>query len=224
MTPLHALYIPTIFLMGLTIGALMQKRTLARATPIEQRVNLPRKRSGRFLFGAFLVVVAAFILTHFFEIPNSSKAVSLAIHQEIFDKTPSFSSQEVYARISHFPEYGIEMYKKFTYTVDIFFPVCLLIFLMALAQYAKDGYSLYKGISRNLLHLPPLLWFASDMMENTLIYHMLDIYPVEHHTLAGALGYLTLFKFSLLLLSMLLPAVILVYGKFNLPSKTSAQT
>jgi len=211
MTSAHILYIPTIFLLGLIVGSLIRSQNQLPVTNDEKQSSKRGMRvSGRVLLSSFLVFVLVFIGTHFFEIPRSSKAVVKALNgQEIFDKKPSFSQEEVYARISNFPENGIQLYKQFTYTIDVLFPLTFFSFLFLLALYAKER----SGTNSNfklLLLLFPFLWFISDMIENASIFHLLSILPRENIQLGGVLGYITIAKFILLLLSILAPAMAIV--------------
>ncbi len=211
MTSAHILYIPTIFLLGVIVGSLIRSQNQLPVTNDERQSSMRGMRvSGRVLLSSFLVFVLVFIGTHFLEIPRSSKAVVKELNgQEIFDKKPSYSSEEVYARISNFPENGIQLYKQFTYTIDILFPLTLFSFLFLLAQYAKER-SMTNSKIKLFLLVFPLLWFISDMIENASVFHLLSILPGENVQLAGILGYITITKFLLLLLSILAPAMAIV--------------
>ena len=100
MTSAHVLYIPTIFLLGFLAGTLFRSRSnaLSEPTHIDDQSRKHATVTGRVLFGSFLIFAFAFIGTYFFEIPKYSKAVTQAMNGlEIFDKKPSYSSDEVYA-------------------------------------------------------------------------------------------------------------------------------
>ncbi len=66
---------------------------------------------------------------------------------------------------------------------------------------------------RKALVALPIVWFGSDMLENTLVFSMISQYPVQNEVLGGILGFVTVAKFSLLLLSIAGPAVFLVVLK-----------
>jgi hypothetical protein len=205
MTSAHILYIPTIFLLGFLTGSLVGKGSAS--TNSEARSGI----SGRTLLGSFVIFVVVFVGTHFFEIPRSSKAVTNALNgQQIFDKKPSFGSEEVYARIAKFPDSGRELYKQFTYTIDILFPLTLFTFLILLAQFTNKRVSFPRTI-RLILITIPILWLTMDFFENAIIFNLLNKYPAKNFLLAGSLGYLTITKFSLLLLSILAPTILIAY-------------
>ena len=167
MTSAHFLYIPTIFSLGLLMGTLLSSHS-EPSIKNNQKQNSPFLK-GRTLFGSFLIFIAVFIGTHFFEVPRSSKAVSTALHgADIFDKTPAFSSEDVYSRIASFPIDGIALYKEFTYTIDILFPITLLAFLILLSLYVTNRL-LIPGRFQITLLLIPTVWFVSDMGENYII-------------------------------------------------------
>jgi hypothetical protein len=213
MTSAHILYIPTIFLLGFITGTLIRNSDSLHLHGDKDSEALQGLHvSGRTLFISFVIFLLTFIGTHFFEIPKSAKAVALALNgQEIFDKKPSYSSEEVYARILKFPKNGIEIYQEFTYTIDILFPLTLLAFIALLAQYVRERYAISPYL-KLLLLVFPTIWFVSDMAENATVYRLLSDQPQRNIFLAGILGYITLLKFSLLLISILTPALTIIFA------------
>lgn len=204
MTSAHILYIPTIFLLGFLAGSLTGSSSIPSARS-EKQSGI----SGRVLLSSFMIFAVVFAGTHFFEIPRSSKAVTKALNgQEIFDKKPSFNSEEVYSRLENFPEGGRELYKQFTYTIDILFPITLFTFLLLLGLFAINRNMAYKRFKFGLLAIP-ILWISMDFIENAMVFRLLDNFPVKSDGLAGSLGYITITKFSLLLLSILAPTAII---------------
>lgn len=209
MTSAHILYIPTIFLLGFLTGSL-----------VGQGFNSSRDASrsgitGRILLGSFLIFAIVFVGTHFFEVPRSSKAVTKALNGlEIFDKKPSYTADNVYSRMAAFPEYGRVLYKQFTYTIDVLFPITLFTFLFLLARFTIDRTN-QPGAFKTILIAIPILWLGLDFIENTIIFNLLDTFPVKNLLLAGALGYVTIVKFSLLLLSILLPTTFISLHNFR---------
>ena len=208
MTSAHILYIPTIFLLGFLTGSLVGKGS-----------NSPEEASkqsgitGRTLLGSLLILAIVFVGTHFFEIPRSSKDVTKALNGlEIFDKKPSYTSDDVYSRMEMFPEYGRLLYKQFTYTIDVLFPITLFTFLFLLARFAVKGAVISRRLQILLIAIP-VLWVSMDLIGNVIIFKLLDDFPVKRHALAGSLGYITITKFSLLLLSILGPTIVITLGK-----------
>jgi len=215
MTTEHVLYIPTIFFIGFLIGKL--------ATPqIDQNAPTGHKLiKGNLVLGSFILFAVVFAATHFLELPASSKAVSKALGgAEIFDKSPSFSSDEVYQRISHFPEAGIYLYKRFTHSIDILFPLSFFVFLLLLSKFLVQRLQANPIIIRILTALP-IIWLACDMVENGVIYYLLNDFPERHNLLAGILGYLTIIKFVFLLLSVAMPALSTLFKKSRLTKAIS---
>lgn len=204
MTSAHILYIPTIFLLGFLTGSLAGKGL--------GDSNNPANKSGitgRVLLGSFVIFAIVFIGTHFFDIPRSSKAVTKALNGlEIFDKKPSYTSAEVYSRIELFPESGRLLYQQFTYTIDILFPITLFAFLFLLSRFAIKRIAIART-SQIVLMAVPILWLSMDFIENAIIFKLLNEFPMKHYVLAGSLGYITITKFSLLLLSILAPTLLI---------------
>lgn len=214
MTFEHILYIPTIFLLGFLTGSITGK-------PFRPSDNLAKESgiAGRSLPGAFVVFAIVFIGTHFFEIPRSSKALTKALNGlDIFDKKPSYTSAEVYSRMKLFPEKGRLLYQQFTYTIDILFPLTLFVFLFLLTRFVIKRMSISKTSEIGLMALP-VLWLCTDFIENAIIFNLLKNFPEENELLAGSLGYVTMTKFSLLLLSIFAPtAFITLHNRRRRPS------
>jgi hypothetical protein len=204
MTSAHILYIPTIFLLGFLTGSLAGKGFSNSNNPANESGI-----TGKVLLGSFVIFAIVFSGTHFFDIPRSSKAVSKALNGlEIFDKKPSYTSAEVYSRIELFPENGRLLYQQFTYTIDILFPITLFAFLFLLSRFVIKRINIART-SQIILMAVPVLWLSMDFVENAIIFNLLNNFPVKRHVLAGSLGYITIAKFSLLLLSILAPTAIL---------------
>jgi hypothetical protein len=204
MTSAHILYIPTIFLLGFLTGSLAGKGFSNSNNPANESGI-----TGKVLLGSFVIFAIVFIGTHFFDIPRSSKAVSKALNGlEIFDKKPSYTSAEVYSRIELFPENGRLLYQQFTYTIDVLFPITLFVFVFLLSRFVINKITMCRT-SQIILMAVPVLWLSMDFIENAIIFNLLNNFPVKHHVLAGSLGYITITKFSLLLLSILAPTVMI---------------
>jgi hypothetical protein len=204
MTSAHILYIPTIFLLGFLTGSLAGKGFNNSNNPANES-GIP----GKVLLGSFVIFAIVFIGTHFFDIPRSSKAVAKALNGlEIFDKKPAYTSAEVYSRIELFPENGRVLYQEFTYTIDILFPITLFAFLFLLSRFVIKRVTMCRS-AQIILMAVPVLWLSMDFIENAVIFTLLDKFPVKDYVLAGSLGYITITKFSLLLLSILAPTLLI---------------
>jgi len=212
MTIQHLLYIPTVFLLGFLFGTMTTEKRTSHETAAASG-SRQRSTSGKLLLQTFLVFLLVFVITHLFEIPLGSKTVSRLLGGvEIFDKQPAFSSAEVYARVAQFPAYGLLDYKRFTYTIDVLFPAALLLFLFTLARFAAQRVAVPKYVGRALIGLP-FAWFASDLAENAIIFTILSLFPAENAFLASSLGFVTVTKFGLLLLSIVVPSLLIIVAK-----------
>jgi hypothetical protein len=212
MTSAHILYIPTIFMLGMLTGLLVKSSSSDHTTTKVDAHFI----SGKLLLGAFIVFAFVFAGTHFFSIPRSAHAIHHALNgAEIFDKSPSYTSSEVYSRIASFPSSGIYLYKQFTYTTDVLFPITLFTFLILLSKYLGQRARVSKRIQTTLTMLP-IVWFGLDMAENAIVFNLLDNFPLRNDLLAGMLGYVTISKFTMLLLSIAIPALVKIFEKrFN---------
>ncbi len=214
----HFMYIPIIFLLGFVLGIMFNERrrgtiaiNLMAATSQKEQLN--HKTSGSRLLQMFLVFLFMFVITHMFEIPWGSKAVSQLLGGlELFDKSPVFSSSEVYERLSQFPAEGLNAYKRFTYTIDIVFPLSFLAFLMTFARFVSQRISIPKYLV-NILICLPFVWFASDLIENAIILSILSKFPSKSELLASSLGFFTAIKFGLLLLSIFTPSILFIFAR-----------
>lgn len=214
----HILYIPTIFVLGLVFGVMINKKKrglIANNLMVKtsQENRLQRKVSASKLFHTFVIFIIVFVITHMFEIPWGSKAVrQLLGGTEIFDMRPVFSSVEVYNRLSQFPVEGLIAYKRFTYTIDLIFPLSFFAFLLTLAHFVSQRITIPKYIANILIGLP-VFWFTFDLIENAVIFSILSDFPNQSKVLASSLGYITAMKFGLLLFSIFMPSLLFIFAK-----------
>ena len=217
MTTQHIFYIPTIFIIGFVFGIMIAEKrrginAISSIISTSQGDPLQHKTSGRKLFQYFVIFLLVFLITHMFEIPWGSKAVShLLGGVEIFDKRPVFSIIEIYNRLDQFPVEGIVAYKRFTYTIDIIFPLSFFAFLLTFARFVSQRILIPKYIIKLLIGLP-FFWFACDLIENAVIFNILSNYPSQSINLASSLGYITTVKFGLLLLSIFTPSLLIIFS------------
>jgi hypothetical protein len=206
MTTQHLFYIPTVFLLGFVFGIIFSENMLFRNTN-NPAGSFRDKMSKNKLLYTFLIFILVFIITHLFEIPWGSKQVSSLLNgQEIFDKKPLFSSDEVYTKIGTFSEVGLKVYRRFTYTVDIVFPVSFFVFLLNFAQFVAYRIKNSKTINRIITGLPTL-WLITDFLENLIIYILLSNYPTRYDFLGGIIGVVSVTKFTLLFCSIITPLI-----------------
>jgi hypothetical protein len=204
----HFVYIPLVLLFGTFFGFM-----LATLKQEQSGTNPPSRTRLSLLATAVSVFVLTLLLTHVLPIPGGVKALHMDLNQQqLFDQKASFSPDEVNQRIESFGEPGRESYKLFTYTSDLVFPLSLLFFLLVFSRFSEDRAAIGK-ITRATMRRMPLLWFATDMIENGVIYVLLAAYPTEHPLLAGLLGYVTVSKFGLLLGSLAVPTVVYIASR-----------
>jgi hypothetical protein len=207
MTTQHVLYIPIVFLLGLVFGTMLPRQATSLS---ESGDNALKKR----LLQSFLIFILFFVVTHVFEIPGGAKSVVRHLGgSDLFDRRPSFSASAVYERIQSFSDYGRAAYKRFTYTIDILFPLSFLFFLSTFARYVRSRVFLSKPLARIFIYLP-FAWFISDMIENATIFSLLSLFPNQNSFLGNSLGIITAVKFTLLALSILAPSVLLIGQQF----------
>lgn len=213
MTPAHLFFIPTVFFLGFFAGG-MATSFFRRASPVDMESgSVHGQTSAKALLIAFVVFATVFVATHMSPQFGGSKAISVAMHgMPILDQRPSFSSDDVYQRLDAFGMAGRDMYQRFTYSSDVVFPLTLLVFLSLLAKFVAQR-SLLSIRWRKALVALPFVWFASDMLENAIVYSLLSQFPVRNDALGGMVGFVTVAKFGLLLLSIAVPAVCLAVLK-----------
>jgi hypothetical protein len=132
----------------------------------------------------------------------------------IFDLSPVFSIDETYARIDAYGDEGRRLYRRFTVTTDILFPIVLFTFLFLLARFTVERMSLPAAF-RWIVLTAPLGYLIPDLIENLTIFVLLSDFPQRHDVLAFALPYFTLVKRLSLYGSVLLPLGLLA-GKIGL--------
>ncbi|AEI52067.1 hypothetical protein [Runella slithyformis] len=214
MTTQHVFYIPTVFLLGFVFGIIFSENKLLRSANNSDGSSPDRMSKNKLLY-TFLIFILVFIITHLFEIPWGSKQVSSLLNgQEIFDKKPLFSSDEVYTKIGTFSEEGLKVYQRFTYTVDIVFPTSFFVFLLTFAQFVAYRIKKSKLINRIITGLPTL-WLITDLLENLIIYIILSNYPTRYDFLGRIIGVVSVIKFTLLFYSIITPVIFWIMSKRN---------
>jgi hypothetical protein len=216
MTPQHVFYIPTIFLLGFVFGTLVnEKRQSLNARNSGMRISVgdsQHQTSVKSLLYTFIIFLIVFVITHLFEIPWGPKTVHhLLGGVDLFDKRPVFSVTEIYKRIGSFSAEGLIAYKRFTYTVDLIFPLSFFAFLFTFARFVYQRITVSKFLLTVLMSLP-FLWLGSDLLENAITFSILSDFP-EHNLLASALGFATATKFGFILLSIFAPSLLLIFAR-----------
>ncbi len=207
MTSSHLMYIPAIFLLGMVFGTMLPRQATSLSESKDTRL---KKR----LLQSFLIFILFFAVTHIFEIPGGAKSVAKQLGgSELFDRMPSYSASDVYKRIRSFSDYGLAAYKRFTFTIDIIFPLSFLFFLSTYVRYVCARVSLPQSLGSIFIYLP-FAWFFSDMIENAILFSLLSLFPEQNYFLGNSLGIITTVKFSLLVLSILAPTILLIGHQF----------
>lgn len=205
MTKEHFIFIPTIFFLGFFFGALFsQKKEEDNKT---QSKNEPNKiNTSIYSLGlSFFIFMTAFITTHLLPFFGGAKALHSVLNgNPLFDQRPVFSSSEVYQRLNDIGILGREKYLQFTYTADVIFPLALLGFIFTLTNFILDRSIIPDRIKR-ILKFIPILWFLTDMLENTILFTLIHQFPEINLLLSGTIGYITVLKFIFLILSILSP-------------------
>lgn len=210
----HLFFIPLIFFLGAALGALTLRWQLARSESRHPalRSPLPRPRvSARGLLLPLAAFAVLFVATHLSSLHSGPRALSEALQgQPLFDQRPSFSADEVYARLTAFGPEGRAAYRRLTFGGDLLFPLGLFAFLLQLTRFVSERLPALTPRLRALLLLPPLAWLLADLGENALLFRLLTRFPERHDALAGYLGTVTDLEFTLLLASIALPALLSV--------------
>jgi hypothetical protein len=201
----HLIFIPAVFLVGALTGFAAATHRAGGSLPSTAAAGTVSRTALVSTLGVFLITLLA---THFAPIPGGVRALRASVnHQKLFDQSPAFSPDEIYRRIVAFGEVGREAYQQFTYTTDAIFPFALFLFLFVLARIIGERVALAK-LTRISLSIGPILWFVSDLVENGIVYFLLSSYPTRHAVPATMLAYVTVSKFSLLLVSFVLPLAV----------------
>lgn len=208
-----------VFFFGFFLGGFLSQRNQQRKTigqgqeviPISDSILLNSwSNSGKALGLSFVLALFVFLATHMFAFFGGFKALALALNgAPIFDKLPSFSSAEVYDRLHGMGEIGRAMYQRFTYTTDLAFPLSLFVFLFCLTRFVAARRSL-RETPRKILLLLPFIWFASDMLENVIVFTLIAQFGTTNTPLAGLLGFVTVSKFGLLLITFVAVSIVSV--------------
>jgi hypothetical protein len=213
MTQEHFLFIPTVFFLGFFLGGIVSS----------SRDNLNSKGADKktsfYALGlSFFIFISVFIATHVLPLFGGSKSISIVTNgKPLFDQRPVLTSIEFYNRLSDYGELGREMYKRFTYGVDLFFPLTFLGFLILLNQFIAEKANFSKAIRKKIFMLP-IAWFLFDMIENSILFFLINQFPVRYEFLSANLGFITYGKFCLLFISITLPIIGSFIYKIRKPS------
>ncbi len=167
--------------------------------------------SRQLLLAAFLIAFAVFVTTHFLPVPGGLKnLMATSGGQQILDQQPAFTSDAVYRRLDAFGEAGRDLYQRFTVTMDVVFPLSVLAFLVFLSRLSTERLE-SSQVLPILVMTVPFLWFASDMIENLMIFSILSRFPEQNEDLASNLGFVTLAKRFLLMAAVAVPSLLFVW-------------
>lgn len=212
MTVQHLLYIPVIFLLGFLFGSILNQ-----SKPPELNDQFRYRTSAKTLLNTLIIFLLVFVITHMFPVPWGAKEVSRQLGDlPIFDRSPVFSGKEVYNRVAKFSVEGIRSYMRFTYTVDVLFPLSFFLFLSTLSRFAFQRITGTESTGKWLKRLPGL-WLVADLLENAIVYTLLSRFPERHEVVAGSLGFVTVMKYGLLILSIVLPIYFFVVANNRAP-------
>ena len=120
--------------------------------------------SLRALLLALALAAISYIVTHLLPIPGGLRQVMAATGGPLLDQVPSFTADEVYARIAAFGARGRELYRQFTLTTDIIFPITWMPFLFLYALFACSRLGLPAAV-RLLMLAFPLVYLFADVVE-----------------------------------------------------------
>jgi hypothetical protein len=165
---------------------------------------------SRRVLAAFLLLLAVFGATHVLNYPGSVAHFKTATGgHRIFDMQASVSADETYQRLQSMGEGGRELYLRLIFTVDVVFPVAMLIFLLVLTRFAAERARM-NSLPRAMLVAVPLVYFGLDLLENASALAMLLCFPGRLDWLGGTIGYLTKGKRAFMVLAFVVPHLVIV--------------
>jgi hypothetical protein len=158
---------------------------------------------------ALALAVISYIVTHLLPIRGGLRQVMMPTGSPLLDQVPSFSAEEVYARIAAFGAQGRELYRRFTLTTDIIFPLTWMPFLFLYARFACSRLGASPA-ARLLMLVLPAVYLIADIVENVFVWIMLTDFPAPHPFLGGAMIYPTAAKWLALISALLLPTAMII--------------
>jgi hypothetical protein len=169
---------------------------------------MPRPSLQALLLALALAVVS-YVVTHLLPIPGGLRQVMTATGGPLLDQIPSYSGEEVYARIAAYGTQGRELYRRFTLTTDIIFPLTWMPFLLLYARFACSRLGA-PPTARLLLLALPVVYLIADIIENVFVWIMLTDFPVPHPFLGSAIFYPTVAKWLALISALLIPTMMII--------------
>ena len=167
------------------------------------------------VLATLVLMFAVFGVTHMLNYPGSLPHFRDATGgQKILDMQASSSADETYQRLEAMGDEGRRLYLRLIATVDILFPLAVLIFLVTLARFAAE-HAKQKAAWRAMLVGLPVAYFGLDLLENLSALTMLSRYPERLDWIAGSIGYLTKGKRAFMMLAFSVPLLVLVFAEVN---------
>jgi len=158
---------------------------------------------------ALALAVVSYVIAHLLPIPGGLRQVMTATGSPLLDQIPSFSQEEVYARIAAFGAEGRALYRRFALTTDIIFPLTWMPFLFLYAGFACSRLGASPAARSALLAIP-VAYLMADIIENVFVWIMLTDFPAPHPSLGGAMIYPTAAKWLALISALLLPTAMII--------------
>jgi hypothetical protein len=168
--------------------------------------------SKRHLLFALIWALAVIVGVHAFNFPGSVqnfKEVTGGL--ELLDTKPSFDIEQVSARIESYGEAGRSNYRWRLFTVDVFLPLSLTLFLFLFMRHAVERMKVSVVVGAVLLGAS-FVYLVFDLAENASLFFLLSAHPNRHAAVEYVLPYLTIVKRSGVLLALLTPLVLVVYA------------
>jgi len=151
-----------------------------------------------------LVFVLVYFLFPFYFLPQilpEGKPLDLHIY---------YSATDAYRLLSSYSEAGRASYIIGSATIDMVYPLCYATFLgLVLTFFISSVYPSKSQIQQ--IRLFPYSIFVADVLENLCIITLLKVYPDELEWLASLSGFLTLTKWVLFFICM----IMLLYFSLN---------
>jgi hypothetical protein len=162
------------------------------------------------VFRLFLLLLVVFTITHGVKVPGTPRYFTAATGgQKIFDMQPSSSAAETWDRLERMGPEGRALYQRTIITVDLIFPVTMLLFLVALASFAARRSRLSRGWTMALVAIP-VAYFGFDLLENLTAWTLLHRFPERLDGLGGAIGNLTRAKRATMISALTIPHLLLL--------------
>ncbi len=177
--------------------------------------HLSRWIDARSSWRIFAIAFVAMIMARYALMPWIMAQVGERPWPPPLDLDFAYSANEAFARIAAYGEQGRSAAPWFIFSGDLIYPIAYtLCFAVLLSLLARPLAAQRPKLMR--LNLLPVAVFIADMLENSAITLMMQVYPTQPFWLGAMASMSTTMKWLLVAAMLLLPVILIIWRVLRL--------